>query len=585
MSIPPETLRGAAAVAAACAGGGRTAAAFFDYAPRGLEGVRRLFGLLRDKGWRCLYLLDERYPGELNAPGETVLRVDRRELARLDAVDVFFVMDDACHAYPPGSSVVAFFHSLDLEMAVREWEASLFEFCQPVRFADYLLMPYAGASGLPRERVEAICSGVYPEGMLLRSGPFTLLPGGYMNIEALRHSIGDVRPDALVYAPTAGFVDNGYAVGGRVVRLLLAAFPDMPVIFRPHPKDADAPENQEVVREHRDNPLFEYDREPTNRRSLGRARVLVTDTSGIGLTFAAALSRQVVFASLDGDDAEPKPMAFGYESRGERALVRAVRLALESGEAGRRAIEEGVAALLNRPNTACSYIAGHIEAIRRKEAPEGWTRLDRGRADLGGESPEEVADYVTRRLALLCGGSAKEPRAVCREVLERYFAAEEPESWDFLRFCHGRGVNFAALQHLVSFYQRKYLGDPGLGLLHWMFRQVFAGPNGFRFGGGEPRRISAPEEAALFAGEGGPFAIWGCGDAYREYYRGALLAFRPENCLGFVDQAALDRGERERDGYPVHGEEGLARLGCAQFLIAEYGAVRAMARLRAVLGR
>jgi hypothetical protein len=586
MNIIGGATSGVTAVKAACTGGGRTAASFFDYALRGLEGVHRLFDLLLEKGWRCLYLVDNHYPGELDVPGGTVLRIDRRELSRLDVIDVFFVMDDACHAYPPESSVVAFFHSLDLEMAVREWEASLFEFCQPIRFADYLLVPYAGVNNLSRQRVEAICANVYPRGMLLRSGQYTLLPGGYMNIEALRHSIGDAQPDALVYAPTAGFVNHGYAEGGRFVRLLLSAFPDMPVIFRPHPKDVDTPENLAVIREHRDNALFEYDREPTNRRSLSRAQVLITDTSGIGLTFAAALSRQVVFASLDDRGGEPIPMAFGYEAHGERALVRAVRLALErGGEEGRRAIEAGVATLLNRPNTACSYVAEYIETIRRKETLDGWMTLNRGRADLGEESPEEVAEHVTRQLARLSDESTGDRRAVCQKVLARYFAAEKPESWDFLCFCHGRDVNFAALQHLVSFYQRKSLGDPGLGLLHWTFRQVFAGPKGFRFDDGELQRIFAPEEVALFTGKGAPFAIYGCGDAYMEYYRGPLLAFRPKNCLGFVDQAARNRGEKETDGYPIHGEDALCGLGCSRFFIASYSVARALSRIRTMLAR
>jgi hypothetical protein len=234
------------------------------------------------------------------------------------------------------------------------------------------------------------------------SNRLCVVPGGYPHLD---HNMAlaaayDGPVDSIIYAPTLALADyphrelaSSFDAGVRIVRALLARFPEHQVIFRPHPsdlklyqinrKDGRSVAFQALLDLCEQQPRCVLDDAPGSyMASYNRAAMMVSDTSSTAMTFACATGRPAFFYSpRDAElvDALGDEMAFVAD----RAKVGAVAGSIDEllarmadhmqepsvGSADIRAFRDRT---VFNPGNAAHYLADNIDYMLSGERHADW---------------------------------------------------------------------------------------------------------------------------------------------------------------------------------------------------------------------
>lgn len=540
--MPPSPVT--AAQVNALADARRITVAVYIMHAKGFSGLRRLALTLEQRGHQVLLLLDTRCAHfDVSGPGQAFL-ADPAELEAMDRVDVFFTVDLEDARFPERSVVVGVNHTYweDVDPRDPENAASMFSY---FRRYDAFLHHLPGLGTILETVGGLLCRpDFHPREVFRRtSSQCVFIPAGYLNLDAMADHAARSgrRPEALLYAPTAAFRDRALLDAEDICAALLEAFPDLPFIFRPHPGEIHHYER--LAQRFADHPRFTLDARVTNLEAFAQSRVLITDASSSGHSFAMANCRPMVLASLKPGAALLEEWDFGYRTAGRDNLVLAVRRLLDNEEPWAARIDAARRKYVLNPGRACAYVADNLERIARADPAPDWFALPR--------KPRTRPMESAREWCALVASLRREPG--------------------------GKSFALAMLDQALAIHP----GDPDLEDLAWSLRLARDLPwlaFGIGYSGpGAPRleRLREEDVAALFERGEQRFMIWGASGGYRNVWRRPLLRFRPAAFLGFVDRNPDLRGALI-DGFPVHAPEDVATIRPAAVVVGSVygGAIR-----------
>ena len=257
---------------------------------------------LRQRGYGTVGLLAGDAVGFMNLDGlGHVFQVRPEDLETLDGVACFITTDiEYKTCYPAGSRVLAMVHScsagdqqafLQCAIATGSFDGLIVGF------------PFAHRKG----EIKALWDNFPPPDRRLRpAADFYLMGYGYPKLCLMRRQFlaqrrEAVRAECICYAPT-GIQYSPYSggkrlqkYGKRILRTLLATFPDHTVIFRPAPINRDEDTVRDIIDAFAHEPRLAVDAQTSYLDTFARTRVMITDLAHISNTFCAVTHRPAIY--------------------------------------------------------------------------------------------------------------------------------------------------------------------------------------------------------------------------------------------------------------------------------------------------
>ena len=271
--------------------------------------LRGLIPLLADR-FNLLAFLDEELPGEGFAIPELYMGPDTAcepQRAGLPEADLYLTAH-FIPCSPPDRPKVNFLHTSFDFILEPDWIVDRLETADPHYIFTSTRATFEWMADMAARRPlrNRVC----------------LIPGGYTRLdENLAHARRYTGPvDSLIYAPTLSLnavqhheLTYSAPWAADILRGLADGFPDLRIIFRPHPNDL------QLLRDGRDDELarpflaaLEFcakdprcvldDSRTFYMDSYNRSRVMVSDTSSTAYTYALTTCRPVVFFSPRDDE-------------------------------------------------------------------------------------------------------------------------------------------------------------------------------------------------------------------------------------------------------------------------------------------
>ena len=292
---------------------GKTVVAFYichtDVVPD--EWMVALGQELRQRGYGTVSLLAGDAVGVMNLDGlGHVFQVRPEEVETLDSIACFIVTDcegfidntnfEKPMRYPKTSRVLAIVHSCSPGDPGAFLQGAI-----STRSFDGLIVGFPFA---PREgEIKDLWDNFSPPARLLRpSADFYLMGYGYpklclMRRRSLAKRREAVRAECICYAPT-GIQYTPYLGGKRlqkhgkrILRSLLAAFPEHTIIFRPAPINRDEDTVRDIIDAFAHEPRLAVDTRTSYLDTFARTRVMITDLAHIAGTFCAVTHRPAIY--------------------------------------------------------------------------------------------------------------------------------------------------------------------------------------------------------------------------------------------------------------------------------------------------
>lgn len=309
--------------------------------------------------------------------------INPAEINELERVNVFIVSDlDAQYNYPLGSKVLACCHGL---------MASEYDHAQPwhvhnPRYFDAWMCSYPLTAGT-RSMTHDLWDGITNRAFSKRKGKnFYIIPQGYPRLAVLSEQIAamNLTPDSIVYAPVqmgyfSDMKGNGVKdYGTDIIKALLDNFPNYKIIFRPSPKDFDAPEIKKICANFTSEPRFVVDKRKGRIFSFSHGAVLVTDVSHIFGSFAFTTLRPAFsFRPWEKEDAEPCTIPGGWKTSTLPGLVAAIQSSLDSEENTRIRIGEEREKLFMPFDNSLTEIASWLPDLYNDKPRDSWINIER----------------------------------------------------------------------------------------------------------------------------------------------------------------------------------------------------------------
>lgn len=442
-----------------------------------------------------------------------------------------FVGRDNATRFPENSHVVHMPHAfLSLDAANGLPTArDLRTYASSMVTADAVFLPQACAARFAPEEYAAAWGGLFPDALAKRTGPFAIIPGGYLKIDLLmeRMRSHDTTRDSVLVMPTVmGKTAHNYLdLYADMIEAALAATraDGANVIFRPFPSDKDSEVIRTIAMRYATVQRVVLDLAPSNIDAFSRARTLVTDYSLGRFTFSLATGLpHVTYVPGSGRAVDTHAMGLHANSRQDLEHV------------------------LSRILVGSSKTIQDFEATR-----------DRMLVNPGGG----YDCLINSVLAMIQGDR-------CREwiVFERRFIPGDwnrPETWQ-ARIEDGES-ECMVLERLRHFASERFPDDP---------RFAARPPHGTVLDVDYAGRTFTPfRQEAIAAFAAAPetlptYLIWGTGQNYRDHYRRMMLN-APDRCLGFIDRRD-DTWGGSLDGKPVYAPDALTDLEPEVVIIASH---------------
>ena len=200
-----------------------------------------------------------------------------------------------------------------------------------------------------------------------------------------------------------------------MVSLLLDAFPDRNVVFRPFPKEAGFPAIERIARDHGGNPRFRMSLSASYVEDYASAAILVHHRSSSAELFALATGRPVLQVVGAG---EHVGNPYGIRLEGSEGLVESVRSLLEAPPTEDT---KALGSFLANPGRATAAVLDALETIGRGGRGADWKTIPL--------HSERLPATPTERF-LLSGTKAFRLRVPAR-ILGRGMARRFPDSFTF----------------------------------------------------------------------------------------------------------------------------------------------------------
>lgn len=218
-----------------------------------------------------------------------------------------------------------------------------------------------------------------------QSSIFHIIPTGYPRMAVLSKKLRSITipPDSIVYAPTAmgAYKDRGgnrlQQHGKRIIRILLTAFPEMNVIFRPYKNDLSTPEVKEICETFADNRRFIFDNESGRLTSFSRGTTVITDLSHIDESFAFTTLRPAIRFQPWVKNNSTHEFAGGLIANTYNELVAAVKNVLSNPDQWKQKIQNNRNALAMPVENALEDIADWIVDFYNDKPKPGWVSIER----------------------------------------------------------------------------------------------------------------------------------------------------------------------------------------------------------------
>ena len=235
-----------------------------------------LVPLLRKKGFFVLALATYALPESMRGLLPCFI-IERTDPARLRGVDGFVCMDTDAGCFPQSSRVLAVAHGYIFSRGETTLASSVGNL---LRFDGYLVnLPLA----VSRTAITRHWKGLWAKGLYQRKGArFDILSCGYLRSAALYDRLKNmsVTPDALCYAPILRHHapelggDRMFLHARDILRMLLSAFPEYTIIFRPFSSDLEDPFIQKLAEDFSGEPRFLLDSAPDKCMTFARSAAI-----------------------------------------------------------------------------------------------------------------------------------------------------------------------------------------------------------------------------------------------------------------------------------------------------------------------
>lgn len=346
------------------------------------EWLNPLAGYLRKHGYVTIGLMTERSAAKCKLDQATVCAlVTPAEVAELDRINVFLIsdMDHSGADFPQSSSLLGVWHSFDLAS-----DSALPLSASYAALLDAWLCPYP-FSLEAQKNIRDLWTGLVSREASPRHGQqMRLIPCGSPRMAVLEKKLEKLsqKPDAILFAP----IRINYALerggrrlvehGAKTINCLLEHFSAQKIIFRPYREDLDSAVVAAICAVFACNPRFELDTAPDRLPSFARGQLLVTDFSHVGLSFAFATQRPVIYFEpwSNGQKIQDVWRSFACTYR---ELVEQVNYCLKNANQ----IGAQIRALLAKEAMPFSQtfakIAAVIQTVAKQKTEPGWITIER----------------------------------------------------------------------------------------------------------------------------------------------------------------------------------------------------------------
>ena len=257
---------------------------------------------LQERGYGTVGLLAGEAIGVMNLDGmDRVFQVRPEEVETLASIACFIVTDFESYVrYPTSSRVLAMTHSCSAFQDPQNYlqgARTTFSF-------DGLIVGFPFEQR--RKEIKVLWDNFSPPARLLRPpADFYLMGYGYPKLCLMRRRFlakqrEGLQAECICYAPTE--IHHALQYGGnrlqkhgkRILRSLLAAFPDHTIIFRPAPINREEETVRDIIDAFAHEPRLAVDTQTSYLETFVRTQVMITDFAHIASTFSAITHRPAV---------------------------------------------------------------------------------------------------------------------------------------------------------------------------------------------------------------------------------------------------------------------------------------------------
>lgn len=357
------------------------------------EWMRPLISRLRQDGIVTIGILTPQNAGKCDlGTAEYQAVISHEAIQNLERINVFVISDeDYLQSYPKSAKILGCCHGLIFDSTT-----SMPYFAQTMALLDGWICSYSINQKFRHDTIK-LWEGLTSQSHSWRKSPhFHIIPAGYPRMSVLHAQLGelDTIPDSIVYAPVGieFYPESGgnrlEKHGKRLIRILMANFPDLKVIFRPYKMNLDHPVVHDIIDAFENEARFILDRSPDRLFSFSRGALLVTDYSHIAQTFAFSTFRPAIYFRPWKNSAAPiRSHVSGFNAYSYKGLVEAVRSSLENGDSISQNIHDYYSQNGMPYENTFDDIAGWIKDFYGDSARKEWLTIDRSNQKI---MPSEV---------------------------------------------------------------------------------------------------------------------------------------------------------------------------------------------------
>lgn len=318
--------------------------------------------------------------------------ISRDAIQNLESINIFVVSDlEYLTSYPKSAKILACCHGL-----IVSTPPSMPSFPHTMACFDGWMCSYPINQKFRHDTIK-LWKGLTSQNHSWRKSPhFHIIPVGYPRMSVLHAQLGELKtiPDSIVYAPVG--IEFYHESGGnrlekhgkRLIRILMANFPDLKVIFRPYKMNLDHPVVHDIIDAFARDERFILDDSPDRLFSFSRGQILVTDYSHIAQTFAFSTFRPAInFLPWENSASPIRPHVSGFYTYSYKGLVEAVRSSLENGDSLSQNIHDYYSQNGMPYENTFDDIAGWIKDFYGDSPRKEWLTIDRSNQKI---MPSEV---------------------------------------------------------------------------------------------------------------------------------------------------------------------------------------------------
>jgi len=254
-----------------------------------------------------------------------------------------------------------------------------------------------------------------PQDLTKHRRTFTAIPVGNLKNYRIRKARQSIKPEdrnkilfcaeAYDYANSA-VKDHGIAL----IRKILERFPNITVVFRPHPKWVNHLISLNMYEAFCHEQRFIFDKNTSSEEIMASGCALITDGSISGLTYCMAASRPAIYfnPSQLSPHFDSNVMGFNFEDGRLFRFTSTIDETLDALEDlvadPAKEFEEIIALAENayaHPDDGMEYLLSSIHAIVENRRLSDWKTLDVSDRKLGGNSAEDYIGLIKNDLLSL----------------------------------------------------------------------------------------------------------------------------------------------------------------------------------------